>query len=410
VDRLDLLYDESEALDPQVRLRRQLERLRAVLVATTAPAAREAAARAKLLEGPLTLERLRQLPLLRKEQLPQIQAQQPPFGGWATWERVRKIFASPGPIYEPEGPGPDYWGTAPALHAAGFRAGDVVLNCFSYHLGPAGSILEGGLLHLGAIVVPGGVGNTELQVRTAAYLGATGYVGTPSFLATLLERADELGLPLRFQVAAVSAEPLPEDLRARFEARGIRTRQFYATGDVGAIAYECPQADGMHLLDRCIVELVDPATGAPVPTGAPGEVVVTLLDPTYPLLRLGTGDLSILTEEPCPCGRTSPRLVRILGRVGEAVKVRGIFVHPAQLREAMARVPHLPRYRFIVRRHDHQDVLIAQVEAAADPDLAERVRQAVRDLTRLRADVEFVPRGTLPQEGPVLVDERTWDS
>lgn len=270
-------------------------------------------------------------------------------------------------------------------------------------------MLEGGLLHLGAVVVPGGVGNTELQVRTAAYLGATGYVGTPSFLATLLERADELGLRLAFRVAVVSAEPLPEDLRAHFEARGIRTRQFYGTGDVGAIAYECPQAQGMHLLDRCIVELLDPNTGAPVPTGEPGEVVVTLLDPTYPLLRLATGDLSILTEEPCPCGRTSPRLVRILGRVGEAVKVRGIFVHPLQLREAMARLPHLPRYRFVVRRHGHQDALVVQVETSPDPDLSDRIRQAVRDLTRLRADVEFVPRGTLPQEGPLLVDERRWE-
>ncbi len=393
-----------------MRFARQMARLGQVLKATSAPAARAAAEQAGLFEGTPTIHRLRRVPLLRKDFLPKIQAEAPMLGGWASEDRVRKLFSSPGPIYEPEGEGPDYWGAAPALHAAGFQRGDIVLNSYSYHLGPAGSILEGGLLALGARVIPGGVGNTELQVRAASKLRATGYVGTPSFLAMLLEKADELGLQLSFEVAGVSGEALPESLRQRFESRGIRTQQTYATGDVGAIAYECPRKDGLHLADRCIVELLDPQTQAPVVPEQPGEVVITLLDPTYPLLRLAIGDLSVLTEERCPCGRTAFRLRRILGRVGEAVKVRGIFVYPFQLRTAMARVPQALRYQFVVRREQDRDELVARVEAdRPDPVLASRLQEAVRDATRLRAAVEFVNSGSLPQEARLLVDERGWE-
>jgi len=295
------------------------------------------------------------------------------------------------------------------MPAAGFRAGDVVLNSFSYHLSPAGSIMEGGLLALGAVVIPGGVGNTELQCRAAAHLHVTGYAGTPSFLATLLEKADDLGIALALEVAFVSAEPLPESLRRHFLSRGVRTQQAYATADAGVIAYECPYADGLHLADRCIVELVDPETGAPVGPEAPGEVVVTVLDPTYPLLRLATGDLSVHAGGTCRCGRTAPRLRGILGRTGDAVKVRGLFLHPAVLRSAMARHPEVRRYQFAVRRNGHRDELIARVEAErADEALARRVRATVQDATRLRAVVEFVAPGALAGVERVLVDERRW--
>lgn len=410
VDRTDRLFTPEEASPPDQRQARQLERLREVLSHTGAPAARERAREAGLLNGPITPEKLRQVPLLRKEDLPQVQAGRWPLGGWVWWERVRRLFVSPGPIFDPEGPGPDYWGCAPALHAAGFRPGDVVLNTFSYHLTPAAWMIDGGLMVLGAVVIPGGVGNTEVQARAASGLRATGFTGTPSFLATLLQRSDELGLATYFEVALVTAEPLPPSLRARFEARGIRTQQAYGTADVGIVAYECPRKEGMHLLDRCLVEVVDPQTREPVGPGRLGEVVVTLLDPTYPLLRLATGDVSRLVEEPCPCGRTAPRLAGILGRVSEAVKVRGVFVYPGQLREAVARHPEVARFQFVVRRTGDRDQLVARVEAdPPDPDLAFRLADTVRSVTTLRPEVEVLPPGSLGESDRVLVDERRWE-
>lgn len=407
--RADSLYSPDESDPSDVRLTRQLRRLGEVLAQTSAPAARRAAERAGLLEGTPSLEGLRRLPLLRKEGLPQLQAGTPPLAGWAAPDRVRKLFASPGPIYEPEAAGPDPWGCAPAMHAAGIRTGDVVLNSFSYHLTPAGSIMEGGLLALGAVVIPGGTGNTEIQCRAAAHLRATGYAGTPSFLAALLEKADELGTALALEVAFVSAEPLPDALRQRLVSRGVRTQQAYATADVGIIAYECVHVDGLHVGDRCIVELVDPETGAPVRPEDPGEIVVTVLDPTYPLLRLATGDLSVYAEGACRCGRGAPRLRGILGRTGDAIKVRGLFVHPSTLKSAMARLPEVGRYQFVVRRSGHLDDLVARVELQRPDDaLAQRLQAAVQDATRLRAVVEFVARGTLAGADHVLIDERRW--
>jgi phenylacetate-CoA ligase len=407
--REDSLYSPAEAETPDIRLARQLLRLRQVLAETTAPAARQAAERAGLLGAPPTLEALRRVPLLRKDALPGAQAAAAPLGGWGARERIRKLFASPGPIYEPEGPGADPWGCAPALHAAGFRRGDVALNSFSYHLTPAGSMMEGGLLALGAAVIPGGTGNTEVQCRAAAHFGAAGFAGTPSFLAALLDKAAELRLTLGFEVAFVSAEPLPESLRRQFVSRGVRTQQGYATADAGVIAYECPYTDGLHLADRCIVEILDPETGSPVRPDEPGEVVITVLDPGYPLLRLATGDLSAFADGPCRCGRGAPRLCGILGRTGDAVKVRGLFVHPSALRAAMARLPEAGRYQFVVRRDGHLDELVARVETERpDETLAARVQTAVHDATRLRAVVEFVAPGTLAGADRVLVDDRRW--
>lgn len=409
-------YQPSEARPHEQRLREQEAALRRALEAAidAAPAVREALGRAGLSPRTITLADLPRLPLVRKEQLPAVQAAAPPFGGWlgVPVRDLRRIFVSPGPIYDPEGPAPDYWGFAPALHAAGFRRGDVVLNAFSHHLTPAGAMFEGALAALGCVGVPTGVGNLEIQARTAQDLGATGFVGTPSFLAALLHKMAELRVRSAFRVAFVSGEPLVESQRADLEQRfGVRISQGYAIGDLGLIAYECPRRAGLHLDDRVVVELVDPGTGSPPAAGQPGEVVVTFLNPVYPLLRLATGDLSELDREACPCGRTSVRLRRILGRLGEAVKVRGIFIYPHELERAIARHPGVRRYQVIITRVGLQDELTVRVESDT-PDraaLAEAIAESVRQATRLRAEVEIIPPGMVWAEEKTIVDRRTWE-
>jgi len=351
---------------------------------------------------------LPRLPLLHKKDLPQLQAAALPFGGWTAVPvgELGRVFISPGPIYDPESRERDYWGFAPALHAAGFRRGDLVLNTFAYHLTPAGHMFDGALGTLGCVVIPGGTGNTEVQARTVRDLGIRGYVGTPSFLAALLEKLDLS--PLR--VAFVSGEMLTERLRADLEDRAIRVAQGYATGDVGLIAYECAARSGLHLSPRVFVEIVDPQSGDSAAAGSAGEVVVTFLNDTYPLLRLATGDLAALDLDPCPCGRGTPRLTRILGRVGEAVKVRGMFVHPNEVRGVLAGVPEVARYQLVVTREGYQDRLTARLELlpGSAVDLA-AVATRLREAIKVRADVEILPAGTLPAEGPVLVDERRWE-
>ncbi len=411
------LYDAAERRPHAERLAAQEAVLAAMLTAAdaTAPAVAEQLAAAGLRPAEVTLGRLQQIPVTSKALLPSLQARRPPFGGWLAIpvRRLRRIFVSPGPILDPEADQQDYWGFAPALYAAGFRAGHVVLNTFSHHLTPAGSMFDGALGALNCVAVPTGVGNAEIQVRTLLDLRADGFVGTPSFLAALLERAGDSGARSPLQVAFVSGEPLAESLRTDLESRhGVRVSQGYATGDVGLIAYECPARTGLHTADRVIVELVDPATGAPVDPGHPGEVVVTFLNETYPLLRLGTGDLSRFAGGDCVCGRTAPRLERILGRVGDAVKVRGIFLHPADLERALGTNPDVACYQAVVTRSGHQDELTIRVElsAPAQPDgrLGENIAGAVRDHTRLRAEVVIVPSGTIADDRRIL-DQRTWD-
>jgi len=361
----------------------------------------------------MRLADLERIPITRKERLPNLQAQVLPFGGWLgqAMGDVRRIFVSPGPIYEPEGRGPDYWRFAPALYAAGFRSGDVVLNSFSYHLTPAGHMIDGALEALGCVVVPAGVGNTEVQVKVLHDLSTTGFIGTPSFLAAILARVSTAGEKSPLQVAFVSGEPLSERLRKELEqAHGLRISQGYATADVGLIAYECPMRSGLHLTDRVIVEVVDPASGLHREEGELGEIVISHLNPLYPLLRLGTGDLSRFVPGPCACSRTAPRLQRIIGRVGEAVKVRGLFVHPHDLDRAMARHPEVRRYQAVVTRTGHQDELTVRVEASSSTAEALRtaVEESVREFLRLRATVEILPAGTLGEDEKMLVDRRTW--
>ena len=357
------------------------------------------------------------LPLLRKRELPPLQEKDPPFGGLLAVpaHTLQRIFISPGPIYDPEAAGPNYWRMARAMFAAGFRRGDIALNTFAYHLTPAGSMCDEGLAALGCAVIPMGGGNTETQVQVLRHVQATGYVGTPGFLHTILQRAEEMGIKapqdLSLEVAFVSGGMLPESLRATMHERyGVKVTQAYASADLGLIAYECPRHLGMHLAEDVIVQIADPETGQPVPDGAAGEVVVTTFNKVYPLIRFGTGDLSVLDPLACACGRTTARLARILGRTDDATKIRGMFVHPGQLDAVMAEMAEVTRYQLVVRRKGFEDDLTLRVEAAAaGGDLIARLEARVRDGIKLRARVELVPGGTLPADAKKIVDERTWE-
>ncbi len=408
-------YDPAEQQPPSQRALAQDAALRriAARAATASPAVRAVLAAAGVNPDALTLADLPRLPVLKKGSLPRVQADAPPFGGWLAkpLADVRRMFVSPGPIYEPEGRTPDYWGFAPALFAAGFRAGDVVVNTFSYHLTPAGAMFDGALDALGCVTVPGGVGNVEIQLRAILDVRARGFIGTPSFLATVLGKAAEQSAETPLEVACVSGEPLPPSLRDDLERRRrMRISQAYATADLGLIAFECPERTGLHVAERVIAEIADPVSGSRLPDGDTGEVVVTFLSDLYPLLRLGTGDLSRIAPGGCPCGRTSARLERIFGRVGDAVKVRGVFLYPHDIERAIARHPEVTRYQAVITRADHQDALTVRVEALAPgARLTAAVADSIRDTTRLRAAVEVLPSGTIGPEAKTLVDLRTWD-
>ncbi len=359
---------------------------------------------------------LARLPVIKKSQMPELQKADPPFGGFCTvpLEQVRRIFMSPGPIFEPMGPEAGAFHLEPCLYAGGFRRGDVVLNTFSYQLVPAAHELDEGLHLIGCTVIPTGVGNTEQQVAAARALGATGYVGTPSFLMTLLKKAEELGGGrLAFQVAQVGAEPFAESLRKVFQDEyGIMARQGFGTADLGMIGYECPEANGMHLVEDAIVQVCDPQTGEPLPTGQIGELVATVNNRTYPMIRFGTGDLTVVTDERCPCGRTSARMLGWRGRADEVTKVRGMFVHPRQVDEVAARAPGTTRYQVVVGRDGHQDMLTLRAELApgTDADVARATLEAaIRDVMKLRGGVDIVPAGTIPDGAKKIDDRRTWD-
>jgi phenylacetate-CoA ligase len=359
------------------------------------------------------LAALDRLPILSKDDLIDLQAKDPPFGGMlAPGATVRRIFQSPGPIYEPEPDEPDPWRAAPALEAAGFGIGDTVLNCFGYHLSPAGVMFEEGAKALGARVVPAGVGNFDLAVRAARDLGATAYIGLPSYLKALLEKADDLGgPPLRFERAIVSAEPLPPSLRSWLEERVPIVRQMYGTAESGTLGFECEAVSGLHVPDDALVEVCALDDGAPRLNGEEGQVVVTLFSTHYPLVRFGTGDLSAFASGECSCGRATPRLVGWLGRTGEAVKVRGMFLHPRQVQSVMAQVPAVSAYRFLIDRVEHKDVLRCEVVPAAEGidhhHLASEVRDAIR--SGLRFDVEVLVVTALEAGAAPVTDLRTWE-
>lgn len=399
---------------PEARRRRALnERLRRLMAGELSPLI-HGRLRAGGLE-PSALRRvedLRLLPVLHKHDLTGEGG--PTLGGrlGVPLSQLRRIFVSPGPIYEPQDDRDDFWGWSLALHAAGFQPGDLILICFSYHLTPAGMMFDDGARAIGCVTIPGGVGNQQQQITLLADLPVAGYIGLPSYLYNLLERAEAEGQALSLQRALVSAEPLPPSLRAALEHRGIHVRQCYGTADIGCIAYECRQADGLHLRPDLIIEICDPESGSPVEPGQPGEVVVSLLDPAYPLLRFGTGDMSAIRYEPCTCGRTTPRLVGILGRTAEGIKVRGLFVYPEQIREALEGVAGVERGQGVVRRKQHRDELEVQVvlaPGASAEATVETLRRRLQDILKLRADVMIVEAETLPAGAPLLSDLRSWD-
>ena len=365
-----------------------------------------------------TREALARLPVTRKGELLERQrasraAGKDAFGGFATTPYgalMQRVFASPGPIYEPEGVAPDYWRTGRALYAAGFRAGDLAHNAFSYHMTPGAFIMESGARAVGCTVFPAGTGQTEQQLQAIAELRPAGYTGTPSFLRILLEKAAETGGDVRsLTKAMVSGEACPPSLRDWFAERGVAAYQSYATADVGLIAYETSAREGLVLDEGVIVEIVRPGTGDVVPDGEVGEVVVTtVLNPDYPLVRFGTGDLSAIMPGACPTGRTNTRIKGWLGRADQTTKVRGMFVHPGQVAEIVRRFPAVQRARLVVSGEMADDRMLLRVEAAEDAALAQRLGEAVRDVTKLRSDVELVAPGTLPNDGKVIEDARSY--
>ena len=357
-------------------------------------------------------EALAALPVFRKTGLAALQKHSPPFGGLAVvGAPLARLFTSPGEIYEPEGRRPDYWRVARALFAAGVRAEDVVHCSFSYHLTPAGSMVETAAHALGCAVIPGGTAPVEHQLAAMAHFGATAYGGTPSFLKVLLEKAAEGGVDVsRLKRASVSAEPFPTSLRTLFAERGVLGLQWYATADVGLIAYESEGGEGLILDESVIVEIVRPGTNTPLPDTEVGEVVVTVLNPDYPLIRFGTGDLSAVLPGSSPCGRTNVRLRGWLGRADQRTKVKGLFVDPSQVADVCKRHPEVKRARLVVTRADELDrmTLRCEVESGGAAGLGEAIARTLREVTLLKGEVELVAQGTLPNDGKVVEDTRTY--
>jgi len=410
-------YDALETRDPQARE----QALLAQLPQQVAHARQATAAFAEILAqvdaaGVDSRAALARLPVTRKSQLlarQQAQRATDAFGGFAAIRpgaALRSVFASPGPIYEPEGAAPDYWRTARALFAAGFRAGELVHNSFSYHMTPAGSIMERGAHALGCSVFAGGTGQTEQQLEAIVDLRPAGYVGTPSFLKILLEKAQEKQQALpSLRKALVSGEAFPPSLRDWLAAQGVDGKQCYATADLGLIAYETEAREGLVLDEGVLLEIVRPGTGDPVPEGEVGEVVVTTFNRDYPLVRFGTGDLSAVLPGTCPSGRTNVRIKGWLGRADQTTKVRGMFVHPGQVAEVARRFPEVLRARLVVAGEMAQDRMTLRLECAATPDgLVERIATAVREVTKLRAEIELLAPGTLPNDGKVIEDARDY--
>ena len=412
-------FDDLETREPAARE----AALMAALPRQIAHAQARSAAMGEILAGVdaasvISRAALARLPVTRKSELLARQqasraAGGDAFGGFAAvgWgAAMRRVYASPGPIYEPEGATSDYWRTARALYAAGFRVGDLAHNAFSYHMTPGAFIIEAGALAIGCTVFPAGTGQTEQQLQAIGELRPNAYIGTPSFLRILFEKAAESGADIRsLTKAMVSAEPFPPSLRDWFAERGMTAYQSYATADVGLIAYETAAREGLVLDEGVILEIVRPGTGDPVAEGEVGEVVVTVLNPDYPLVRFGTGDLSAVLPGPCPTGRSNTRIKGWMGRADQTTKVRGMFVHPGQVAEIVRRFPEVKKARLVVSGAMANDQMTLRIEGAGAEDLAQRVAEAVRDVTKLRAEVEVVPPGTLPNDGKVIEDARSYE-
>lgn len=348
------------------------------------------------------------LPVIRKAELSEAQKKKPPFGGYATRypHEFNHVFQSPGPIYEPGRVDGDWWRLGRFAFAAGLGSSDILQNCFGYHLTPAGMMFESAARAVGAAVLPAGTGQTELQVRAAADIGTTAYAGTPDYLKVILDKADEMGEQLALTRALVSGGALFPSLRQGYADRGIATLQCYATADLGLIAYESPAMEGMIVDEGVIVEIVRPGTGDPVPDGEVGEVVVTTLNPDYPLIRFATGDLSAVMPGESPCGRTNMRIRGWMGRADQTAKIKGMFVRPEQVAALVARHPEVSRARVIADRSDEMDVMVVQLETKGEnPALYEA---SVLEALKLRGRVELVAPGSLPNDGKVIEDRRSY--
>ncbi len=412
-------FDSLETRAPEVREAQLMQ----ALAQQVAHAKRNTTAYASLFKDVepsevCTREALAQLPLTRKHDLVALQRKgrethADTFGGYSAARfgpAMTRVFASPGPLYEPEGHSKDYWRVARAMHAAGFKPGDLIHNTFSYHFTPAGAIMESSALALGCTVMPAGTGQTELQIRTIADLGPTAYAGTPSFLKIILERANDMGVQVRTLTRALfSGEACPESLRQWFKDRGVATYQVYATADLGLLAYETEALEGMVVDENLILEIVRPGTGEPMPCGEVGEVVVTSFNPTYPLIRFATGDLSALMPGQCPTGRTNQRIEGWLGRADQTTKVRGMFVHPSQVTAVSERFSEIRRARLVVSGEMASDHLVFQAEVEQFSEgLRQRIQDAVREVTKLRAEITFMLVGELPDDGRVIDDLRSY--
>jgi len=405
-------YDDKETRAPELREREQCSKLPELIArAMTAHGWAEQLAGVDA-SSVTSRAALATLPVLRKSDLQERQRASPPFGGFAVTApaKLKRLLMSPGPIFEPEGHGSDVWNAARALFAAGVRPGDVVHNAFAYHLTPGGFILESGAHALGCAVIPGGVGNTEQQVEAIAHLKPSAYTGTPDFLKILLDAADKAGKDVSsLKRGLVSGAALPPSLRAELANRGVAVLQAYATAELGVIAYETPAREGMVVNEAVIVEIVRPGTGDPVADGEVGEVVVTSFNADYPMIRLATGDLSAVLAGRSPCGRTNMRIKGWMGRADQTTKVKGMFVHPGQIADVAKRHPELGRVRLSVTREAEQDVMTLAAECSARPSgLEEALAASLQAVTKLKGRVELVAPGTLPNDGKIIADERSY--
>ncbi|MCZ4255974.1 phenylacetate--CoA ligase family protein [Sulfitobacter sp. G21635-S1] len=395
-------FDDLEIRSADERAAAQAARLKEILAGIT-DAPEDWRADAAAVGGP---EDLPKLPVLRKSDLSGWQKARPPFGGIAV-RNATHVFQSPGPIYEPGGSSADWFRMGRFLHAAGLGAGDIVQNCFGYHLTPAGHMFESGARAVGAMVLPAGVGQTELQVTAARDVGTTAYAGTPDYLKIILEKADEMGVALGITKAVVGGGALFPSLRQYYIDRGISCLQCYATADLGNIAYESVAMEGMIVDEGVIVEIVTPGTGDPVPAGEVGEVVVTSLNPDYPLIRFATGDLSAVMPGASPCGRTNMRIKGWMGRADQTTKIKGMFVRPEQVAALVAQHDEIRKARVVASRTGEQDVMTVHIESAGgDP---EAYAQSVANLLKLKGKVVIVDPDTLPKDGLVIEDQRSYD-
>jgi len=422
-DRCSGYFSKLEIMTESERRRYHNRKLKQIITYAyeKAPAVKKKIDQAKIKPGDIkTVRDLEKLPITEKADLISLQKKNPPFGGFngVPPEELGRFFISPGPIYEPGELVYEDTRWAQGLYAGGFRAGDICQITFNFHLVPFGFMLDSSLKLLGCRTIPAGVGNTELQVRVMKDLKVTGFLGTPSFLFAAVQKAKEMGLnppkDLNLKTAFVAAEMLPESLRDSLESElGLMIRQSYGTADIGCLGFECGQKNGMHFPEDCIVEIVDPQTGKQCNPGEIGEVVGTCFNKVYPLIRFGSGDLSYVSDDPCPCGRTSPRLMKIVGRVDQVTKVKGMFIHPGLVDVVAAKFAEICACQVVVTREGHQDRMIFRTELVRpcpDPTiLSEAIGKAIQEILRVRGEVEFLPKGSLPEGAKKIEDKRVWE-